>query len=75
MIEFDKRGNLKPYKVNEVSLEYFAKTFTSIENQEHRQFMFSKYLDYIHDVASILKCPFFQLIDGSYIFKNDYQMI
>lgn len=67
MIEFDRYGNLKPYKINKMNLEGFENIFTSLESQEHRKLMFEKYLDYLHELRIILKVPFFQFIDGSFI--------
>lgn len=67
MLNFDKHGNVKPYSIITISLEEFATIFTQLENQEHRQYLFEKYLDYLHELIGILKVPFFQLIDGSFI--------
>lgn len=67
MIQFDRHGNLKPYKINKLSLEEFGNIFTSLESREYRKLMFEKYLDYLHELKTIIKVPFFQLIDGSFI--------
>ena len=66
-LDFDIRGNLKPYEVIEINLEDFKKIFVdSFEEDYRRHEIFEKYLIYLRDFQEILKEDFFQWIGGSF---------
>ncbi len=65
---FDERGNLKPYKINEISLIEFEATFVNqFISQSTRKDLFHNYRNYLNGIQDLLKNDFFQWIDGSFI--------
>jgi len=67
-LNFDIRGNLKPYEVIEISMETFQKTFVNPFDEESlRQELFDNYNHYMKDFSALITYDFFQLIDGSYV--------
>ena len=67
-LEFDIRGNLKPYRITEISLKSFQKKFVNDFNQHSsRMVLFKNYQKYNNDLRSILTQSFYQWIDGSYV--------
>ncbi len=79
-LNFDIRGNLKPYEVIEVSMEDFQKTFVNaFEEEAIRQELFENYNQYMKDFSSLITKSFFQWIDGSFVSNkkkpNDIDLI
>jgi len=67
-LNFDIRGNLKPYEVIEISMEYFQETFVNAFDEESiRQELFENYNQYMKDFSELITKDFFQWIDGSYV--------
>ena len=67
-LNFDIRGNLKPYEIIEISMETFQKTFVNAFDEESiRQELFENYNRYMKDFSEIITRDFFQWIDGSYV--------
>lgn len=65
---FDNNGNLKPYKITEVSMNTFRHIFVdsySLESKRHELFLF--YQEYLEGLSKILKRSFYQWVDGSFI--------
>ena len=66
-LNFDIRGNLKPYEVVEISMESFQKIFVNAFDEESiRQELYENYNQYMKDLRGLITQDFFQLIDGSY---------
>jgi len=67
-LNFDIRGNLKPYNIIEVSLDTFKQTFvTAFDEDSTRQQLFANYEKYMNGLVNHLSKEFYQWIDGSYI--------
>ena len=67
-LNFDIRGNLKPYEVIEISMEKFQETFVqAFEEEAIRQELFENYLNYMEAFSHLIKRNFYQWIDGSYV--------
>jgi len=67
-LNFDIRGNLKPYEIIEISMEIFQKTFVNpFEEESIRQELFENYKNYMNDLLNLVEYDFYQLIDGSYV--------
>ena len=67
-LNFDIRGNLKPYEVIETSMENFQKTFVnSFEEESTRLELFKNYNQYMSDLSHLLTKDFSQWIDGSFV--------
>ena len=48
MIEFDKKGNITPYKIIELTLSDFEHIFViDLENKKHRRNLFQNYFNVI----------------------------
>lgn len=67
-LNFDIRGNLKPYEIIKVSKEVFRKNFVdSFEIEQIRLELFLKYEKYMEDLSELLSQDFYQWIDGSFV--------
>ncbi|MEL6721167.1 MAG: hypothetical protein AAFP82_20870, partial [Bacteroidota bacterium] len=67
-LNFDIRGNLRPYDIIEISLEEFKAVFVdSFDEDSKRHAIFEKYLTYMEDFQKIIKGDFYQWIDGSFV--------
>jgi hypothetical protein len=67
-MEFDKNGNLYPYKVIEIDLEIFEQMFVSdFPFSITRKRIFENYLIYLENLKNIVNSSFYQWIDGSFI--------
>jgi len=72
-MHFDDRGHLFPYKVIEITLSDFEKTFVqSLENREHRYRLFENYLRFVNDLRKAFEAPFYHLIDGSFTTVKEF---
>ena len=70
-LEFDLRGNLKPYEVFEITIEEFKKNFVNrFKNSDTRKQLYVNYLKYINNLKSIINDKFYQYIDGSFITRK-----
>jgi hypothetical protein len=67
MIQFDNRGFLKPNAAIETDFRTFEETFVF---NPHRQQLFEQYLNYLNELKKIVKTPFEQWIDGSFVSKK-----
>lgn len=79
-LNFDIRGNLKPYDVIEISMDTFKNTFVdAFYDAPIRQELFDNYNLYMNDLSGFLTKDFFQWIDGSYVTNkkepNDFDLI
>lgn len=71
VLEFDIRGNLKPYELIPFSLADFEENFVSIfDKTSSRHAIFTTYCQYTEDLRSTIKVPFFQWINGSFTTKK-----
>jgi hypothetical protein len=67
-MEFDKNGNLYPYKVIEADLEMFEQMFVSdFPLSISRKRIFENYLIYLENLKNTVESPFYQWIDGSFV--------
>jgi len=67
-LNFDIRGNLKPYEVIKVTKEIFRAHFVdSFVDEEIRLELFLKYERYMSDLALLLSQDFYQWVDGSFV--------
>lgn len=67
-LNFDIRGNLKPYRIIELELSEFVEHFVSSFNPDTtRGELFKNYQGYLTDLNATLSYSFFQWIDGSFI--------
>jgi hypothetical protein len=67
-MEFDKNGNLYPYKVIEADLGMFEQMFVSdFPLSISRKRIFENYLIYLENLKEFVASPFCQWIDGSFI--------
>lgn len=65
---FDKQGHLQPKGVNEMALPQFEEIFVSpFDKNKRRQILFEEYERYTNDLRELLKSPFMQWIDGSFV--------
>lgn len=70
-LEFDERGNIKPYELIEISPEEFVDIFVdSFSNHSSRAKLYSNYKKYLRDLSALVKYDFYQMIDGSFITKK-----
>lgn len=71
-INFDSRGNLKPYKRIEVSLESFRKCFVDdfVDDNQRRMEIFENYLNFLQEFKQEVTEDFIQWIDGSFVTKK-----
>lgn len=64
---FDNHGHITPYQIIEISLKEFEFFFVSSrEEKNHRNKLFSAYLEYLAAIEKIVGPNFFQLINGSF---------
>ena len=62
------RGHLQPANIVEMTINEFEEVFvTSFEASRTRFIIFEEYKRYIQDLREVLKSPFMQWIDGSFI--------
>ncbi len=67
-LNFDIRGNLKPYEIIEISLDMLKATFVdSFDKDSTRHELFSNYEAYMADLDKLITKDFYQWIDGSFI--------
>jgi len=67
-LSFNIRGNLKPYKVNTISIENFQETFVNtFQNNAKRKELHQYYQIYVEQLKRLVKEDFYQLIDGSFV--------
>jgi len=67
-LNFDIRGNLKPYEIIKVTKELFRKNFVdSFEEEPIRLELFLKYEEYMENLSQLLSQDFYQWVDGSYV--------
>ena len=67
-MEFDKNGNLFPYKLIETDLEMFKQVFVfDFPFSTTRKRIFENYLIYLDNLRETVDSPFYQWIDGSFI--------
>ncbi len=67
-LNFDSRGNLKPYEIIKISFEDFQEVFVnSFDKDSRRHLLLEKYLNYLQDFSQILNGNFYQWIDGSFV--------
>ena len=65
---FDIRGHLQPSGVIQMTLSEFEDVFVaSFEDSQTRLALFEEYKRYINDLQALLKSPFTQWIDGSFV--------
>jgi len=70
-LNFDIRGNLKPYEIIQISMETFRETFVNaFEEESIRQQLFGNYENYMKELSPFITKGFYQLIDGSYVTTN-----
>lgn len=71
-INFDSRGNLKPYEKIEVSLESFRKHFVDdfTDDNQRRVEIFENYLNFLQEFKQEVTGDFIQWIDGSFVTKK-----
>ncbi len=80
MLQFDKRGNLMPYGITELTLSEFEAFFVKgLEVVAHRQRLFDNYLLYLEELKQLIRVPFHQWIVGSFLSTktqpNDFDML
>ena len=62
------RGHLQPANIVEMTINEFEEVFvTSFEASLTRPIIFEEYKRYIQDLKEVIKSPFMQWIDGSFI--------
>lgn len=67
-LNFDIRGNLKPYSVIELELENFRHNFVEAFDQNlKRSILFDNYLKYMEELLPLLSYDFQQWVDGSFV--------
>ncbi len=80
MLEFDKKGYLKPYRIIETDLQTFQQFFVeNFELSETRLAIFSNFFDFIQDFKKLI-CPNFTTwLNGSFVSNklnpNDLDMV
>lgn len=72
MVLFDKYGNITPYEILEIDLDTFYESFISkMNNPEHREKLFTDYLNYTKNLCKIISNNFFQWINGSFVTQKN----
>lgn len=67
-MEFDRNGNLQPYKVLEIDLQTFEEIFiTNFPLSTTRKRLFENYLTYLKTLQDSVGGGFYQWIDGSFV--------
>ena len=75
-LNFDIRGNLKPYEIIKVTKEIFRTHFVdSFVNEQIRLELFLKYEKYMNDLSPLLSQDFYQWVDGSFVTNKKNQTI
>lgn len=68
ILSFDFRGNLKPYKKHQLTVEEIEFNFVvNFEKSKTRKKKFQELLRYNDELKELLQCPFYQWINGSFI--------
>ncbi len=71
MLQFDKKGHLEPYTITEITLAEFESFFVEgLEDRKHRRRLFSDYLYYLEALKVVIKQPFEQWVNGSFLTKK-----
>jgi len=67
-LTFDNRGDLKPYKINGISIEEFRHIYVdAFSENDRRSELFKYYQKYTDDLSRLMANDFYQWIDGSYL--------
>ncbi len=67
-MEFDKNGNLYPYKMIDTNLEILEQMFVlDFPFSNSRKRIFENYLIYLENLKNSVDSSFYQWIDGSFI--------
>lgn len=67
-LNFDIRGNLKPYQIVNTNHALFKETFVdTFDHSSSRYALYKKYLKYTASLSELLSKPYYQWIDGSFI--------
>jgi hypothetical protein len=79
-MQFDEKGHLKPYEIQELTLNEFRFYFVDKLNDiTHRTQLFEQFLRFNNDLKEVFKIPYYQWVDGSYIttkeFPNDIDVV
>lgn len=70
-MEFDIRGNLKPYDVIETDLPTFKREFVDAFSQSRtRSIIFNNFSSYLEKLTSIIGLDFYVWVDGSYVTRK-----
>ena len=71
MIDFDSNGNMYPPKIIEIDFEAFSRIFvTDMRDSLTRSLIFEQYIEYLDILKEVIKVPFCQWIDGSFVTKK-----
>lgn len=73
MITFDEKGHIHPYEIIEITLEEFETAFVQqMEEAAHRKAIFDGYLNFVSDLKTALRIPFFQWLNGSFTTQKPF---